>query len=572
MEKGSLPVSGADELPAGGPRSTSPWGVSSGFLAPLVFSALALLAYTCATPFRDLYGLEARNALMAREMLDRGVGFLPTVFGRHYLDYPPLYFWIEVLFSKFPGHVTTTTAVLPSALAASGLVFLAWLFGRLHGNRSAWTAVILLATLPDFWIHASHATIDMLLAFNCALAVYCFLRGEEGTSGRGGVSWTLGGLAATAASFLTKGPVGIVLPTGIWGIYLLWDRRWRSLAIFIALMAIWAGVLTGLHFAFIWKAGGRELVEEVIRRQVFQRVGGEANKPLWYYPLHLAVVVSPWVLWLISFARQWIHSPRKAQVTFWERSTGSGVPLLRLAWIWVGVVFGIFLFASSRHGRYLLPLHLPLCLLLAFVVEWTDREGNFPRGRGWERFFSALVWLALGAGTVSLVFLGSEQEPPWPCFVFWTVLSVGGWLGIRRRVPRQWNRCAAFLALALATGVMGFQVLWEPTISRKESGRSFVETLESRAPLEWPVVFYGISSDGDGIKFALYSRRQPESLIFTSSAFGLKAGPKPSILVFFEKQRPALTEVLSSCPASGVASGFVHSRPVAALVLERPCE
>jgi len=61
--------------------------------------------------------------------------------------------------------------------------------------------------------------------------------------------------------------------------YLLWDRRWRSLAIFIALMAIWAGVLTGLHFAFIWKAGGRELVEEVILRQVSNEWEGRPTNP-----------------------------------------------------------------------------------------------------------------------------------------------------------------------------------------------------------------------------------------------------------------------------------------------------
>jgi len=122
---------------------------------------------------------------MAREMLDRGMGFLPTVFGRHYLDYPPLYFWIEVLFRSFPVTSPPPRRYCQVPWPPRAWSFLPGFSAASHGNRSAWTAVILLATLPDFWIHASHATIDMLLAFNCALAVYCFLRGEEGTSGRG---------------------------------------------------------------------------------------------------------------------------------------------------------------------------------------------------------------------------------------------------------------------------------------------------------------------------------------------------------------------------------------------------
>jgi len=545
------------------------WGEFPGLL---LLSCLALVAYTWTTPFRELYGLESRNALMAREMLEGGMGYLPTVYGRPYFDYPPLYFWLETLFSRLPGRITTFTAVLPSALAASGLVFLAGCFGRLHGTRTAGIAAVLLATLPDFWIQASHATIDMLLAFHCGLAVYCFLRGEEGASRAQAVLWTAGGLGAVAASFLSKGIIGIVLPAGIWCGYLVWGRRWKSLAVFVPILGVWAGVLTGLHFALLWKTGGGELVREVIRQQVFHRVVGEANKPLWYYPAHLAILVSPWLFWLASFA--WKAAGRDEAKNPFARaeSSRSGPPLFPLAWIWVGVVFAIFSLAGSRHARYLLPLHLPLCLLLAYAVEWTDENGDFPRGEGWERFFSILAWLAVGAGAAALVLRVGDGQPPWVAGFLWIAFSLGGRWGVRFLVPREGNRCTALLALGLATGLMGFQALWEPGLSVKESGRSFVEAVEFRAALELPVLLYGISADGDGIKFALYSRRPPGSLRFVSSAGDPESSPKPAILVFFEKDRPGLTRVLSSCPWTELAAGFLHSRPVTALLMEEPCE
>ncbi len=90
------------------------WAKLAGFLLVL------LLAYTWAQPFREIYGLEARNALMAREMLEDGLSLIPKALGRPYPDYPPLYFWLETVFSMPLGHVTPLSAVLPSAILLFG--------------------------------------------------------------------------------------------------------------------------------------------------------------------------------------------------------------------------------------------------------------------------------------------------------------------------------------------------------------------------------------------------------------------------------------------------------------------
>jgi len=82
------------------------------FLVPIV-------VYTWAVPFRDIFGLEARNALMAREMIENGLTLIPRAMGRPYPDYPPLYFWFAYLFSVPVMKVTPLTIVLPSAISAA---------------------------------------------------------------------------------------------------------------------------------------------------------------------------------------------------------------------------------------------------------------------------------------------------------------------------------------------------------------------------------------------------------------------------------------------------------------------
>ena len=142
------------------------------------FAGLVLTVYLWATPWRDLYGIEARNALMAREMLQGGWSFIPTAMGRPYLDYLPLYFWLEALFAWPSGRVTTWSAVFPSAIAGAGMVLFTWRLGREINNRVAWLAALILATLPGFWLAASRATIDMVLALGVCVTVFSLFRAD----------------------------------------------------------------------------------------------------------------------------------------------------------------------------------------------------------------------------------------------------------------------------------------------------------------------------------------------------------------------------------------------------------
>src|SRR6266545_3532846 len=65
--------------------------------------------------------LEARYALVAREMSEAGQWIVPHLGGQVYPDKPPLLFWAIALLSSLGSGVTAWTARLPSAGAAIGV-------------------------------------------------------------------------------------------------------------------------------------------------------------------------------------------------------------------------------------------------------------------------------------------------------------------------------------------------------------------------------------------------------------------------------------------------------------------
>ena len=105
---------------------------------------------------------EARFALLARDMLERGVWFDLQVRGRQYRNKPPLYPWSIAALSRPGGHVTEATAQAPVAVAAIGAVLFTFLLGdRLFSRHAGLWAALILATSYGFFAHSQLALPDM---------------------------------------------------------------------------------------------------------------------------------------------------------------------------------------------------------------------------------------------------------------------------------------------------------------------------------------------------------------------------------------------------------------------------
>src|SRR5262245_47662648 len=96
--------------------------------------------------------LEARYALVAREMLETAHWLLPHLGGAVYADKPPLLFWSIALVSAIGPGVTECTARLPSAFAAIGVCLFTWRLGvKLFSPTAGLLAAFILATSGGFF-------------------------------------------------------------------------------------------------------------------------------------------------------------------------------------------------------------------------------------------------------------------------------------------------------------------------------------------------------------------------------------------------------------------------------------
>jgi mannosyltransferase len=154
----------------------------------------------------------------------------------HTENSPPLWYLIAWLDSRVLG--TGEVALrLPSALAGTAAVPVAWAIGReLAGRRAALACAALVAVSPLFVWYSQEARVYGLLVLTAALAMLCFLRAERNPTPARLAAFALAGALAMLTHYFA---VFLLAPMVLW---LLREPRLRR----AAAPAIGALVLVGL--------------------------------------------------------------------------------------------------------------------------------------------------------------------------------------------------------------------------------------------------------------------------------------------------------------------------------------
>ncbi len=147
---------------------------------------------------------EARFALLAQDVLDRGRWLVAEVRGETYLNKPQLFFWAVALASLPFGRVTEITAAIPAVLASVLTVAGTIAVGRLlWGWPAGLVAGLILVTTPMNFEMSHQVLPDVMLNAWLVWALYWFMRAQR-------QGWTLAPLAGfytcLAAGLLCKGP------------------------------------------------------------------------------------------------------------------------------------------------------------------------------------------------------------------------------------------------------------------------------------------------------------------------------------------------------------------------------
>ncbi len=277
---------------------------------------------------------EGKNLSAALNMLEKHDFIVPEYNCKPRFEKPPLFYWLtDVSFSLFG--INEFSGRLVSGLSAVGVALLTYLFAMGVSPAIALTSSLIYMSFPHNWVETRAATPEMLLTFFMTLALFLLLKER----------YTLGWVAM-ALAFLTKGPVGVILPAGV---YFLWKRNLRflnpkGLIIFALISLPWYG-------AMLWRFGFDYFYKFFLYENVMRFTGHKSIHPypFWYY---LPIILANTVFFLPRVPRL---------IKSYDRR-------LNFFLLWFLVVLVFYSASKNKLQHYILFLYPPLAVMLSPYV------------------------------------------------------------------------------------------------------------------------------------------------------------------------------------------------------------
>jgi 4-amino-4-deoxy-L-arabinose transferase-like glycosyltransferase len=322
---------------------------------------------------------EGVNAEAAREMMEAGAWISPLFNFELRTAKPALLYWLQMASYSVFG-VNEFAARMPSVLAGMATVLLVYeLARRMFGAATGLLSGIVLASALEFCMLSHAATPDGTLLTFTVLTMFSFWIGSR----NGGRSWFLPCGIAAGLGVLTKGPVGVALPSAVIFFYLLWNRELKRLLdrrILLGLLGVFLVaapwyILVTVETRGVW-------IKEFIGRENFGRFTRpmeDHSGPIFYHLVCILILFAPWSI-LIG-ATIW-NAVREARQRASESSEATDQrSACRFLLCWVAVYLVVFSIAATKLPNYVLPIYPALAILTARCVEqWrTARQPGLPR-------------------------------------------------------------------------------------------------------------------------------------------------------------------------------------------------
>ncbi|GAA6620545.1 ArnT family glycosyltransferase [Scytonema sp. NUACC26] len=355
----------------------------------------------------------------SRQMFVTGDWITPFFNGETRFDKPALIYWCQAIAFSILG-VNEWAVRLPSALAAIGLIGLAfytihWYFARKDELEQryrpelrwiiAGCGIAVMALNPEMIIWGRTGVSDMLLTGCMASALLCFFLGyAHPAKSNVQARWYIAFYVLIAAAILTKGPVGIVLPVLIIGIFLLYlgnitqvlreMRPFTGLLIVICLSLPW-------YVLVIWR-NGWDYINSFFGYHNVERFTNVVNRhsaPWYFYFIVVLLGFAPYSVYLLI---------AMGRLKFWQRkywrSQERSQQLGLFAFCWFVGIFGFFTVAVTKLPSYVLPLMPAAAILIALL--WSDLLDKGDKGD--KVTISSLSLSRFGwTGWVNVVFLSA---------------------------------------------------------------------------------------------------------------------------------------------------------------------
>lgn len=348
----------------------------------VVIALLAALIYMPLLGSVNLFDWDEVNfAEAAREMLVTGEYSFVQINYQPFWEKPPLFIWMQALCMHLFG-VNAFSARLPNAFA--GIVTLVLLFrigSKVVNPRFGmlWTMAFAGSMLPGFYFRSG--IIDPWFNLFIFLGVHQLALSTD-TFPIPRKRLLLSGLFIGLA-VLTKGPVGLLIPSIVIVVYGLWHWRqvkvrWSDPVLFL---------LPVLLVGFSWfiaelVRGHGHVVSEFIAYNIRLATKGEAGhvQPFFYHPLILLIGCFPIsIIFLTGLARK-------------EREGATAYYRWMAVLFWV--VLTVFSIVKTKIVHYSSLTYFPLTFIAAWHLhQWSGQRRPLPKGA-----FIALVVMTVLLG------------------------------------------------------------------------------------------------------------------------------------------------------------------------------
>jgi 4-amino-4-deoxy-L-arabinose transferase-like glycosyltransferase len=359
---------------------------------------------------------EPRYAQVAREMLARHDWVTPTLFGKPWLEKPPLYYWLTAISYQAAGGVHDWAARMPSVVLTSLLVFFIYFWTRRFYRGMQLDAAMITAGAAGVIVFSRAASMDMPLTAAFTAAMLCWFAWHTQKSRL----WLLAFYFLLALGTLAKGPVATFLAVAIIIAFIALRRSWKLLP-----QMLWpAGILLFLVVALPWYIAVQRANPEFFRVFILEhnlaRYTSDLyrhKQPFWYYIPVAVLGLLPWTVFaiaaLVDAVRDWRYST--------EQPAGEEDFRTFLA-IWFVFPILFFSLSQSKLPGYILPAIPAGAILLADFIRRRELDGDKPAW--WLVVLHAVVSAALLIGAFVVPFKLLALPLPATVLIVATLLAV----------------------------------------------------------------------------------------------------------------------------------------------------
>ena len=493
-----------------------------------------------------------------REMLESGDYVSPSFNYEPRFNKPVLSYWIVAAFYRVFG-ISPGVQRLPIALAAAVLIAAAFFLARLAWQagsadaagrmEAALWAGLGLAITPRLLMFSRRIFIDMYITMFMGLTLLFFALAERYPARRR--LFLILMYVSVGLGVLTKGPIAVMLPGIVFGVYLLLRReihRVRDMmipagALIVSLIVVpWYATL---YARYGWMHIGSFLLGENVARYTEGYGVDSVRGPIFYVPV-LFSDSFPWSAFLLA-----------AAVAGWRsrRSTLADDRVTRfrlLLWLWIGIIVLFFSLSAAKQDLYIFPI-VPAVAALAglTIARGLAQEPRAARAIRLTTVVVGLVVVLVAAGVVYLFGEGGSNYALDGALMTSVVGMAGGMIvTVLALSYRLWPSLVAMAATFIVLNwIFVLRVL--PSFEAYKPSPSFARTLQPLLGPDAVVATY----DEALPSLVFYLRRHVEQLFEEDRIVALLEGHRPAYAVLSRENYASIANGLDA------RTCIIESRP-----------